>query len=486
MHRVAHRIASAAAASIAMITTLAGCPSREVSLLPINDERQEKTTIDVVVERDLDILFIVDDSESMKDEQNSLAANFPLFIDTLEQIQGGLPNVHIGVISTNMGANPAIPNCAPGDSDEGRLQAAFVNDPANFPQCQDGTLSLDNGATYISDVLDPDTNQRVTNYDGDLAGVFSCMAVLGIEGCGFEMQLESMRAALTEGVNGDFLRDDAYLAVIFITDEDDCSASDLAMFDVTMTGDTSFFGPLDSFRCFEFGVQCTPDNARVLGEKTECKPREDSEYMYPVQEYVDFLKTLKSDPRKVIVAGIIGYDEMNPDEPLEVIRETKPIGEVFSLVPACQVLDTDGVTVKAKATPGVRLRSFLEQFPTRNTVTTICQDNLAGALQIISDLLRDSLEDNPYCLTADVFIYRNAPDRELKYDCQVSDVLYGEETALPHCETPSQDSPNKPCWYIQENSDGCNSGPLQEVVVVRPDNVAVNSDTDVVVRCAVN
>jgi hypothetical protein len=481
MHRVAHRIASAAAASIAMITTLAGCPSREVSLLPINDERQEKTTIDVVVERDLDILFIIDDSESMKDEQNSLAANFPLFIDTLEGIQGGLPNVHIGVITSNMGAHPSIPKCGPDDSDEGKLRSAFVNDNTLFPQCQDGSLGLNGGAAYISDELNEESGQRERNYQGDLAGVFSCMAVVGIDGCGFEMQLESMRAALTEGANGDFLRENAYLAVIFITDEDDCSAFDQEMFNPMITGKESALGPLDSFRCFEFGVECSPDDARELGQKTDCKPREDSPYMYSVQEYVDFLKGLKADPRKVIVGGIIGYDEVTPDEPLEVITEIKPVGEVFSLVPACQVVDGSGM-VTSKATPGVRLRAFLEQFTDRNTVTTICQDNLAGALQIISDLLKDSLEDNPYCLTTDVFIY---PERERPYDCQVSDVLYDQETALPHCTTPSPDAPNAPCWYIQQNSTGCNNGPLQEVVVVRG-NEAVNSDTDVVVRCAVN
>jgi hypothetical protein len=481
MHRDAQRTASATAASIAMITLLAGCPSREVSLLPINDERQEKTNIDVAVERDVDILFVIDDSESMKDEQNSLAQNFPLFIQTLESIEGGLPNVHIGVISTNMGAHPDIPKCGPNDSDEGKLQFAFVNDPA-FPQCQDGSLSLNGGATYISDELDEESGARVRNYDGNLANVFSCMAVVGVNGCGFEMQLESMRAALTGGVNGDFLRNDAYLAVIFITDEDDCSAFDQDMFDPTITGKQSALGPLDSFRCFEFGVECAPDDARDLGQKTDCKPREDSPYMYSVQEYVDFLKGLKADPRKVIVAGIIGYDEANPDEPLEVIEETKPIGEVFSLVPACQVTDGSG-TVTSKATPGVRLRAFLEAFPDRNTVTTICQDNLAGALQIISDQLKDTLEGNPFCLSTDVFIY---PERERPYDCQVSDVLYGQETALPHCTTSSPDSPNKPCWYIQDNATGCTSGPLQEVVVVRPEGAVVNDDTDVVVRCAVN
>ncbi len=470
------------AASIATVTTLAGCPSREVSKVDIGQQKQDRKDIPVVAERDIDILFVVDDSESMKDEQASLANNFPRFIAALEGIEGGLPNVHIGVISTNVGAHPSIPKCGPNDSDEGVLQSAFTTDPA-FPQCADGSLSL-NG-NFISDVVvNEDTGERQRNYTGNLADVFSCMAVLGVEGCGFEMQLEAVRKALSEGANEGFLRDDAYLAVILITDEDDCSAFDQDMFDPTITGKESALGPLDSFRCFEFGVQCNPDEARTLGQKVDCVPRENSSYMYPVQEYVDFLKGLKpNDPTKVIVAGIIGYDEMDPDKPLEVINETKPVGEVFSLVPACQVLDADGMP-KSKATPGVRLRAFIEQFPERNTLTTICNDDLSGALDLISQLMVKIL-DNPYCLTTDVFI-REAAAGVTPYDCQVSDVVLGEETALPHCSTPSPDATNKPCWYIRENMTGCqNVGePYQEVVVERTQ--AANSATEVVVSCVVD
>lgn len=475
------RIASIVAASIATVTTLAGCPSREVSKVDVTQQKQDRKDIPVVAERDIDILFVVDDSESMKDEQASLAANFPLFIDTLQGIQGGLPNVHIGVISTNVGAHPSIPNCGPDDSDEGVLQSAFTADPA-FPQCADGSLSLD--GNFIEDVvINEETGERRRNYTGNLADVFSCMAVLGIEGCGFEMQLEAVRKALTEGANEGFLRDDAYLAVIFITDEDDCSAFDPDMFDPTITGKESALGPLDSFRCFEFGVQCNPDTPRTLGDKVECAPREDSPYMVSVQEYVTFLKGLKpNDPTKVLVAGIIGYDEMDPDEPLQVINETKPVGEVFSLVPACQVMGADGM-VKSKATPGVRLRAFLEQFPERNTITTICNDDLSGALDVISKELAKIL-DNPYCLTTDVYV-REATATVPAYDCQVSDLLLGEETALPHCSTPSPDATNKPCWYIRDNPTGCAvvGEPFQEVVVER--DQAANSATDVVVRCSV-
>lgn len=482
------RIASVVAASIATVTALAGCPSREVSKVDIVQQKQDKKSIPVVAERDVDILFLIDDSDSMGEEQQSLTENFPRFIQKLNDIQGGLPNVHIGVISSNVGAHPNIPNCRPADSDEGRLQFTFVNQ--EDPRCADGSLALD--GKFIRDVVvDEETGARERNYQGpgsdaeNLSSVFSCMAKLGVGGCGFEGQLESIKQALTNPENDGFLRPNAYLAIIIISDEDDCSAIDEDMFDPTITGKDSALGPLDSFRCFDFGVQCTPDEPRVEGEKTGCVPRKDSPYMPDVQDYVDFLKELKKDdPTKVIVAGIIGYDELNPDEPLEMeVIEKERVGEVYSLKPACEVPAPDG-TIESRATTGVRLRAFLEQFPGRNTIQTICQRDLSGALDLIGDLLAAVLE-NPFCLTTDVFD-STAADDERPYDCQVSDLRAsnGVETVLPHCDRNDDTATNTPCWYLQVNPAGCEIAPSQELVVERG-GTAAPSDTNVVVSCAV-
>jgi hypothetical protein len=483
------RIASVVAASIATVTALAGCPSREVSKVDIGQQKQDKKKIPVVAERDIDILFLIDDSDSMGEEQQSLTENFPRFIEKLTGIQGGLPNVHIGIISSNVGAHPNIPGCRPVDSDEGRLQFAFVN--PDDPRCTDGTLALD--GKFIQDVvINEETGERARNYQGDLSGVFSCMAKLGVGGCGFEGQLESIKQALTNPENDGFLRPNAFLAIIVISDEDDCSSFDQDMFDPTITGKESALGPLDSFRCFEFGVQCNPDSARTPGEKAECVPRTDSPFMPDVQEYVDFVKGLKNDPSKIIVAGIIGYDELDPDELLEVeIVEKERVGEVYSLVPACQVnkVDENGnelPEIESRATTGVRLRAFLEQFPGRNSIQTICQRDLSGALNLIGDLLAKLL-DNPFCLTTDVFI-REQTDGVRPYDCQVSDVrdTNGVETALPHCDNTDGSATNTPCWFIRTNEVGCAKAgePFQELVVERGDT-APPGDTRVVVSCSV-
>ena len=89
---------------LAAAAVLSGCPDRDVTEVnPIQDNVDTKL-IPVTLNRDLDILFVIDNSGSMAGEQASLAANFPTFISVLQQIEGGLPNVHIGIVSSNVGA----------------------------------------------------------------------------------------------------------------------------------------------------------------------------------------------------------------------------------------------------------------------------------------------------------------------------------------------------------------------------------------------
>ena len=84
---------------------------------------------------------------------------------------------------------------------------------------------LDTGATFISDI------GGVRNYTGRLENVFTCIAALGETGCGFEHQFAAVPRALgadgrpAPAENQGFLRPDAYLAIVLVTNEDDCSAS---------------------------------------------------------------------------------------------------------------------------------------------------------------------------------------------------------------------------------------------------------------------
>ena len=66
----------------------------------------EVKDIPVTVNRNVDLLVLIDDSPSMADKQANLAANFPRFIDVLSTIPGGFPNVHIGVATSDRRRDP--------------------------------------------------------------------------------------------------------------------------------------------------------------------------------------------------------------------------------------------------------------------------------------------------------------------------------------------------------------------------------------------
>lgn len=437
------------------LSLLAGCPDREVSeVIPIQDPVLDKS-IPVNLNRNLDILFLIDNSGSMLAEQQQLVANFPDFINVLQQIEGGLPDIHLGVLSSNVGAAGAasVPGC-PASGDDGNL---LTGPPGNTCATQFGLTG-----SFISDIANSD-GTRTRNYTGQLDSLFSCMASLGTSGCGFEMHLESMYRALQPGKNAGFYRAEAYLAVIFIADEDDCSADMGTMFGDPNAGLTSALGPRTSFRCHEFGVQCDNDsNPRTFGPKTGCRPRDNSQYMYEVERYIEFMQGIKGDGNEdlVIVAGIIGNFDATTGE-LTVGPDA-----TTATYPAVQksCFTRDPNDPDDGAAPPVRIQKFLSSFPNRNTFTTICNENLSDALVQIAELLKDAL-GNP-CIDKPL-ADRNPNIDGLQPECSVVDVLNPDEDnrseeIIPQCSTIIQagdtcdpGSVGTPCWCIHPDTMSC-------------------------------
>jgi hypothetical protein len=442
------------AAAIGLIA-LPGCMDREVAAIEPQQIVEQIDSVDVFVNRDIDILFVIDNSNSMADEQDSLATNFDRFINVLNTIDGGLPNVHIGVVSTDVGAGPyGISRCN-GNGDNGLLL--------------DGGGNCSLSDNWIENVGLED-GSRQTNYTNTLSETFACIARVGDQGCGFEQPLEAMRRALngSNAQNDGFLRPDAKLAVILISDEDDCSAEDVSLFDTSDALDTadSALGFLESFRCFEFGVQCDPDTPRSLGLRQDCVARTDSPYLHDVSEYVNFLRSLKNNPGDILVAGIIG----NPTDVEVDLKDGKP-----HLKASCE-------SASGEAAPGIRLQTFLESFPNRNTTTTICDSDLSDALTRIANDFAEVFGDS--CLDGDVRLTDGEPT------CTVADVLRRHqdnevETVIAKCDASRS---NTPCYYYELNEAQCNaqSQPTHlELLVERGDTEPPNG-TEVVAHCEVN
>jgi hypothetical protein len=467
--------------SLAAVSLLVGCPDRSISVVDPEQGRVEFKNIPITPNRNIDILFVVDDSPSMRDKQANLARNFPEFIKVLDSIQGGRPSVHIGVISSDMGSRGADGVIAPGVGSIGKGGCTGLGDGGNLHV---GTATLGGGA-FISDIVNPMTGQRTQNYTGNLESVLSTMATVGDGGCGFEQHLEAAKIALSGNpANNGFLREEAFLAVIFIADEDDCSMEHTTML-ATDAASIATLGPAQSFRCTRFGVTCdqggsTPNEMNQVGTKRQCHPNESSPYLTNVRDYAAFFKGLKENPNKVIVAGIMGTNEPFATE-LRVPTSGGPA--IPALAHSCTY---DGAEGREVADPPTRLRFFLDQFPNRSTFAPICQQDLSGGLQQIGDLLKTVI-GNP-CIEGKL-VDPDPDNGQVDYDCSVSTVIDTglgptNEQILPQCNSDTGTPTNAPCWRLVADAAKCPATPEHLILTIEQSSTQpFDLDTFVTANC---
>ncbi len=213
----------------------------------------------------VDILFLVDNSNSMSAMTEELKNRFSQFLKVFQELaaSGKFVDLHIGVVTSDYGAGTGnAPGCTSSPGGQmGRLQAvgAAADAKCKPPKPVDGKT-----ANYISYKFTGTDGSGVHNLpDGqDLVKTFTCMASAGAMGCGFEHQLEAVYAALHNNLpeNKDFLRNgedgstSALLTVVFLTNEDDGSAPSSS--DVFDKNKVAQYGYESSYRQTRWGVQC--------------------------------------------------------------------------------------------------------------------------------------------------------------------------------------------------------------------------------------
>ena len=397
-------------------------------------EQQNDQYYEVNPIRDIDILFMVDNSPSMEQEQANLGRNFPAFIDELKKIPGGLPNVHIGVISSDLGAGPTplMGGCPTVAGDRGILQAK-------------AGCGINGGDRFLKSEPNGTANPTV-NFQGDLGTVFSCMAKLGVTGCGYEHQLQSTRVALYDSVtkeNTGFLRENAFLAIILITDEDDCSADiNTNLF----TDDATFAGTAASFRCAQVGHLCNgmvpPISGTFTANLSDCEPNEMGR-LIKVEDVVTSIRAVKPRPdQQIIVSGIFGWPNTLAGAQYRYYKNPNDI----DYAPICE-------SANGQATAALRMKKFVDAFGSNGSFFPICQDDFRPAMKQIGEKLAAKL-GNP-CISAP--LVDTKPETGIQADCQVIDqVPSGSSftyTALPRC-----DLGNPPCWRLAADATCGESG----------------------------
>jgi membrane-associated protease RseP (regulator of RpoE activity) len=156
--------------------------------------------------------------------QQKLYGQIPLFLNVLKASPMPL-DLHIAVVTTDMGA--------PGDLAGMLGFCTAAGDDGAFRSAPTGTCTnttLATGATYLTD-----DGRGTTNFTGSIADVLQCIFLVGHSGCGFGQPLAAAEHALgadhvvggvptPPSANAGFLRPDAALAIVFLANQDDCSA----------------------------------------------------------------------------------------------------------------------------------------------------------------------------------------------------------------------------------------------------------------------
>lgn len=182
----------------------------------------------------MDIVFIVDNSGSMAEEQSNLAANFPMFAQKIQQYtaMNGQP-LDFRVALTTTGRT--------------------VDYNVSFgPVSQMMHEAGENGA-FRDNCNSP--KRWLDKYDPGMEQTLACRANVGKDGPSIEMPLLMSKWALSERVadntNAGFLRDDALLAVVFLTDEDDSSTTENNFTMDAMGGTPINWNPADQVAFFD-------------------------------------------------------------------------------------------------------------------------------------------------------------------------------------------------------------------------------------------
>lgn len=373
----------------------------------------------------VDILFVIDDSASMMDEQRQLGIWSNELFDVLGS-SGELPDLHIGVVSSSI-AIAGLAGCQHGSG------AFHV-----------GTAKLDNNL-FIVDAAGP--QGRIRNYSGTLTETFAKMALVGDQGCGFEQPFKAARTALVTNAGG-FLRDDALLLVVFVTDEDDCSAIDSGLY-LDPQGDAcSEMGPITSYRCFEKGVTCHDGKGRrAFGDRKNCRPDETSPYIESVSQFADGLKRLKKSSGQVVVAGIYG----KPNH-ISAVQDEQLTGyyEAPRLANVCGRAGKEGTG----ATPAVRMNALLAEFGGRASQSSICDEQLAWAMRDVGLVTRGAATRST-CLRGSL-LDRDVTTAGIQPACHVEVIGEGERsqtkrTAVPPCT----DGETTRCFTIEPAAEAC-------------------------------
>ncbi len=313
--------------------------------------------------RAVDLLFMIDNSNSMSEEQASLGAEMGGFLSALltgtvgDRTFPAPSSIRVGVVSTDLGAGGAtVPTCDDADGDNGELLGDRSGVCDGFMFEPGGWIELDStdGATAVDAV--------------------SCAIDLGTGGCGFEQQLEASLLGISADRNPGFVRDGAVLGIVILTDEEDCSTPEGAeLFD---PASSTYVGDLN-LRCFMYPMAQYAIDRYTMNLLAARDPAEDLVFLAITGLPTD----LDDDP------GAIDYETVLADPRMQQRVDTASMTP--RLVTSCSTPD------RGVAFPPRRIVQVAQQLDLGGAgvvMQSICQESYAASFTAFVERIADRLD----------------------------------------------------------------------------------------------
>lgn len=288
----------------------------------------------------VDLLFVIDDSGSMRDEQANIAIQIPQLVRDLAS-----PPDHDGDGAPDWAAVESL-RIAIANTDVGTGSYTYPSST-----CVEGGAD---GMLHGAGVYEWETGD---DPDAFAAAVGAVVENIGLSGCAFEQQLEATARALERGTDVGFPRHDALLAIMLVTDEDDCSVVDDAAYFST-AGDAP---NAHCIRNLDGLTSVSELLAQIRGE------RSDDEIVFAAITGIPRDVSADATTAEILAHPDMANAEINPSAP-----EPRP---------ACEY--DDPVSGLSKAAPARRIVEMAGMLP-GSVLHSICTDDFGPAIREIA------------------------------------------------------------------------------------------------------
>jgi hypothetical protein len=454
----------------------------------------------------LDLVFMIDNSPSMAPKVLKMNAQLPKMLSTLrDPFDGNYPDLRVAIIDSDLGTGGQYPNgsCGPNETN----QMSPYGDFGNFQMRGAAGCGVATDALWLEY-----TGGLPVNYtnpaNGDISQVFSCLATnLGTIGCGLEHSLQAFEFALVatskSGVIGrslaqdSYLRPEAHLGLVFLSDEDDCSAAtNDGMFGIQ----SALAGESASLRCATRSHMCAgrnltgpppgyPTTASFSTLFSNCQARTDDcpnstdgdglstdtsvptscSPLKSIKRLAKEIKGLKSSPDQILVAGIFGWprsdaDMASAEYKIDLVPNPNPQDtahpQVYDYWPVCydpnHMPTSSGYDADAwgwGAQGGLRLSAFIDEFGANGRKYSICEPDFSAAMAGIGGAVASRMND--VCQPSDFSQGKTCAANYYFPTANSSGVVgYTVGDSVPQC-TSDVPTPAVACWALVADPTRC-------------------------------